>query len=133
MYLFYNVKTTGPVYLADRIVQFAWLLTDEEGNEIIRDDYLIQPDDWISIPTDATEIHGVTFEDCVRHGNPLDQVLRAFTEALSKAKFQVCHNVEFDSNMVNAEMQRCGLHASQEMLSSTKSICTMLYSTNYVQ
>jgi len=69
MYLFFDTETTGipanyraPVSDSDNwpsLVQVAWLLADEEANEIGCAQYLLKPDGF-TLPAEATEIHGIT-------------------------------------------------------------------------
>ena len=68
-------------------------------------DYLIVPEGF-NIPFDAEKIHGISTELAQTKGTPLVDVLDAFSEALSKAKFVVGQNVGFDLNIMGAEYLR---------------------------
>jgi DNA polymerase-3 subunit alpha len=115
MYLIFDTETTGlpkrwdaPVSDVDnwpRAIQIAWQLHDEMGNLLIQEDYLIKPDGF-NIPFDAEKIHGISTELAQAQGVPLEEVLKKFNEALSKAKFVVGQNVGFDINIMGAEYFR---------------------------
>ena len=115
MYLIFDTETTGlpkrwgaPVSDLDnwpRCVQIAWQLHDEMGACVDHQDYLIVPEGF-NIPFDAEKIHGISTELAQTKGTPLVDVLDAFSEALSKAKFVVGQNVGFDLNIMGAEYLR---------------------------
>ena len=115
MYLIFDTETTGlpkrwnaPISDTDnwpRAIQIAWQLHDAMGNCIEHQDYLIKPDGF-NIPFDAEKIHGISTELAQEQGIDLDKVLEKFNEALSKTKFVVGQNVEFDLNIMGCEYVR---------------------------
>ncbi len=138
MYLFFDTETTGlpsnwqaPVTdLANwpRLVQVAWILFDESGNEIERGDHIIKPIGF-SIPLDASNIHGITTEKANSDGVNLRYVLDEFDNQLEKAAYLVAHNIAFDEKIMGSEFLR------NNMLNSIplkRKICTMLSTTDYV-
>lgn len=67
-YLFFDTETTGTRnYKAPstdtrnwpRLVQIAWILTDEEGNRTHEGNLIVKPDGF-TIPADAVRVHGIT-------------------------------------------------------------------------
>ncbi|QNJ97198.1 DNA polymerase III subunit alpha [Constantimarinum furrinae] len=118
MYLIFDTETTGlpkrwdaPVTDSDnwpRCVQIAWQLHDAMGNMVEHQDFLVIPDDY-NIPFDAEKIHGISTELAKKEGEPLAEVLRKFSEVLSKTKFIVGQNLGFDINIMGAEFHRLGL------------------------
>ncbi len=118
MYLIFDTETTGipkdfraPVSDSDnwpRCVQIAWQLHDDLGRIVEHQDYLVRPDGF-NIPFDAEKVHGISTELAEKEGIPLTEVLSMFLETLKKAKFVVGHNVNFDRNILGAEMYRLGL------------------------
>ena len=119
MYLIFDTETTGlpkrwdaPVTDTDnwpRCIQIAWQLHDAMGNLIEHRDYLVQPDGF-TVPFDAEKIHGVSTELAQQEGVPLAEVAEKFAEALSKTKFVVGQNVDFDLNIMGAEFHRLEMH-----------------------
>jgi DNA polymerase-3 subunit alpha len=120
MYLIFDTETTGlpkswnaPITDTDnwpRCVQIAWQLHDKMGNLIEHSDFLIQPDGY-NIPYDAERIHGISTELAQEQGISLDKSLELFNEALSKTKFIVGQNLNFDLNIMGCEFHRLGVES----------------------
>ena len=120
MYLIFDTETTGlpkswnaPITDTDnwpRCVQIAWQLHDEMGDLIEHNDFLIQPDGY-NIPYDAERIHGISTELAQEQGISLDKSLKLFNEALSKTKFIVGQNLNFDLNIMGCEFHRLGIES----------------------
>ena len=118
MYLIFDTETTGlpkrynaPVSDSDnwpRCIQIAWQLHDAMGNLIEHQDYLVKPDGF-NIPFDAEKIHGISTELATAEGISLKEVAEKFQNALSKTKFIVGQNVDFDVNIMGAEFFRLGI------------------------
>ncbi|MGB0892435.1 MAG: DNA polymerase III subunit alpha, partial [Flavobacteriaceae bacterium] len=118
MYLIFDTETTGlpkswnaPITDTDnwpRCIQIAWQLHDELGNVIEHNDFLIQPDNF-NIPYDAERIHGISTELASEQGITLDECLILFNEVLSKTKFIVGQNLNFDLNIMGCEFHRLGI------------------------
>ena len=135
--LFFDTETTGvPLnYKASssdtknwpRLVQLAWVLTDEEGNRIHTGNLIVKPEGFI-IPTDATRVHGITTQRANEEGVPLAEVIEQFKADLDVATYIVGHNIEFDKKIVGAEMIRLGM---KDIMDSKKSYCTMQSSINF--
>lgn len=125
MYLIFDTETTGlpkrwnaPITDTDnwpRCIQIAWQLHDELGNLVEHQDMLIQPDGF-NIPYEAEQIHGISTALAEQDGVPLNQALELFNEALSKTKFVVGQNVDFDINIMGCEFHRMGVENSMTAL-----------------
>ncbi|KQC30216.1 DNA polymerase III subunit alpha [Flagellimonas eckloniae] len=121
MYLIFDTETTGlpkrwnaPITDTDnwpRCIQIAWQLHDELGNLVEHQDMLIQPDGF-NIPYEAEQIHGISTALAEEDGVPLSEALELFNDALSKAKFVVGQNVDFDVNIMGCEFHRLGVENS---------------------
>ena len=117
-YLFFDTETTGVPrnYKAPssdtrnwpRLVQLAWILTDENGSRIHTGSQIVKPDGFV-IPADAARVHGITTQRAMVEGIPLNEVISQFKADLDVATCIVCHNVEFDKKIVGAEMIRLGM------------------------
>ncbi|MEA3445712.1 MAG: 3'-5' exonuclease [Bacteroidota bacterium] len=137
MYLFFDTETTGlpknwkaPVTDLNnwpRMVQIAWILCDNEGNQIESDDFIIKPENFI-IPIGASNVHGISTEKAVSEGVELEQVLNKFNKLVEQTDFIVAHNISFDEKIIGAELLRKGIKSSFER---KKKLCTMKASTNY--
>lgn len=138
MYLFFDTETTGlplshkaPASDIDnwpRLVQIAWTLTDEAGNELRSQAFIIRPDGF-NIPVSATRIHGITTATARRLGVEIKRALTAFSKDLSAAEVLVAHNVQFDERVVGSEFFRAG--RKKNPLSPKTLFCTMRSSTSY--
>ena len=115
MYLIFDTETTGlpknwnapitDVSNWPRCVQIAWQLHDDMGRMVSHEDFLIIPENY-KIPYDAEQIHGISTDLAMQQGKPLNEVLDLFNEALSKTKFVVGQNLNFDLNIMGCEFHR---------------------------
>lgn len=115
MFLIFDTETTGlpknhkaPVSDSDnwpRLVQLAWQLHDETGKLINNKNYIVKPDGY-TIPFNSEKIHGISTERALRDGYDLSFVLDEFNKDLKRSKYNVGHNIEFDINIVGAELYR---------------------------
>jgi len=125
MYLIFDTETTGlpkrynaPVSDSDnwpRCIQIAWQLHDDMGNVLEHEDYLVQPEGF-NIPYDAEKIHGISTELAQEKGATLAEVVSKFSEVLSKTKFVVGQNIDFDVNIMGAEYYRLGVENPLETM-----------------
>ncbi len=121
MYIIFDTETTGlprnwnaPITDTDnwpRVIQIAWQLHDDMGRLVEHKDFLITPDGF-DIPYDSEQIHGISTELATKLGIPLKDALIQFNEALSKAKFVVGQNVQFDINVWGCEYHREGIETA---------------------
>lgn len=137
MYLFFDTETTGiprnykaPVSDLQnwpRLVQIAWMLADEEENEVTSAEYIVKPDGF-TIPKDAAEIHGITTEIAIRNGVDLKIILNEITSNIEKAFVLIAHNIQFDEKILGAELLRVSY---PNIVESKERRCTMQSATNY--
>ena len=137
MYLFFDTETTGIPrnYKAPasdlknwpRLVQIAWLLADEEANEVSSAEHIVKPEGFV-IPKDAAKIHSITTEFALRNGVDLQSVLTAVAANINKASVLVAHNMQFDEKILGAELLRAGY---PNVVESKERRCTMQATTNY--
>ena len=138
-YLFLKTNTTGlprnwkaPITDTDnwpRMVQLAWILSDNNGNTTESMEFIVKPENY-EIPFDATMIHGVSTGRAMNDGVNLRSVLTIFNERINEADYIVGHNVQFDMNVIGAELLRKNIPTE---LFNKKKICTMRASTDYCQ
>jgi DNA polymerase III subunit epsilon len=137
MFLFFDTETTGlpknwraTVHDIDnwpRVVQLAWQFYDEVGNVIIEANRIIKPVGFI-IPTQASDVHGITTEIALKEGIDLREALLEFADILSVAQYLIAHNISFDENVTGAEFLRTQLPLE---LFSLPKYDTMKASTDY--
>ncbi len=118
MFLIFDTETTGlprnynaPLTDFDnwpRMVQVAWQLHDAKGNLINCNSIIIKPEGY-TIPFNAVQIHGITNERAIEEGQDLKTVLQQFVDVVAQTTYLCGHNIEFDNNIIGAELLRCGL------------------------
>lgn len=145
MFLFMDTETTGtpkdykaPMTDLDnwpRVIQLAWLLTDKDGNHLNQKEHLIKPDCWVipSIETHGEKAqfwidHGFSTEKSKREGIPLRRALVEFLADLEQSEYLICHNMEFDKNILGAELLRYEMRGKK-----VQKICTMQSSIDFCE
>ncbi|MFA5300389.1 MAG: 3'-5' exonuclease [Lutibacter sp.] len=137
MYLFFDTETTGlpknykaPVTDFDnwpRLVQLAYIYTDETGNVIETGNFIIKPEGF-EISEEVSKIHGITHEIALKKGKNVKKVLKKFSAFVLNAKIIVGHNVSFDRKIIGSELLR---NEFEDVLHGKERICTMFSSTKY--
>ncbi|TNE80310.1 MAG: DNA polymerase III subunit alpha [Bacteroidetes bacterium] len=137
MYLIFDTETTGlpknynaPISDLDnwpRCIQIAWQLHDAEGKLISAVNHIIRPDGF-DIPFNSVQIHGITTERALAEGKDLKEVLAEFNEALAQTTYVAGHNIEFDINIMGAELLRMEV---ESQLMELQSIDTKNEGTDY--
>lgn len=114
MFLFFDTETTGLIQIKKgvsvipQIVQLAYILSDDKGNILEQNEFIIRPISY-EIPIESTRIHNISTEKAVQEGVELEEVLENFSKVLSKAKVIVAHNLNFDEVVVEAAYKSIGL------------------------
>lgn len=139
MYLFFDTETTGlpknyKAPLSDlenwpRLVQVAWLVTDDGGKDIKSAEYIIKPNGF-SIPAEASDIHGITDKIANRSGVAIKPVLEEIAADIATAAVLIAHNIQFDEKILGAEFLRI---SSANHLEAKPRKCTMHASTEFCQ
>lgn len=132
MLLFFDTETTGlpknwkaPVTDLDnwpRLVQLAYLVYDFDGNLIHSCNEIIKPDGF-TIPTEASNVHGITTEMASQRGTDINDVFELFLIHLKKSKMIVAHNMAFDEKIIGSELIRLG---KENFIDAKEKVCTML-------
>ena len=128
MYLFFDTETTGlPCSPTSdyrnwpRLVQLAWILTDDQGTEKQRHSLIIHPKNF-TIPKRAAEIHGITTQRARNEGVDLKFALRQFLIDTTYTDALVCHNYDYDYGVLRGELLR---HNIPDFLRDYHRYCTM--------
>ena len=88
-----------------RLVQIAWEFYNPAKECIKQESYIVTPDGF-DIPEFVTKIHGISTERAHNEGIPLIDVLKKLHILLSYNPVIVAHNMQFDSDIILAEMYR---------------------------
>ncbi len=138
MILFFDTETTGfvqdrlPVDHPDQpyIVQLAAELTEDDGEPVAGFSFIIDPGiGEITIPTKASDVHGITDERAVALGVSAEFALSAFTHLYQRADLVVAHNIKFDRAVIETAISR---HYRKIMPLRKPLFCTMEAATPIV-
>lgn len=109
--LFFDTETTGlptnwndPPKMWPRMVQLGFIQT-VGGRTFKTFDSIIKPEGF-EIPEPASDVHGISTEFATEYGRPLGEVLKTFGEAWRVSDLVVCHNYDFDANIMDGEAFR---------------------------
>jgi len=137
MYLFFDTETTGlpsdwkaPITDLNnwpRLVQLAYIIYDSNGRKIKEEDLIIKPEGF-TIPSDISDIHGITTEIALKKGKSILDVLNEFNLLINQSEILIAHNMSFDEKIIGAEFLRLEI---QNSISSKKKICTMESSKDF--
>lgn len=111
-----------------RMIQLAWLVTDEHGNILKRQSHIIYPQGFI-ITNEVENLTGITTSRAKSEGVNLRTVLNEFMDDLVDAELVIGHNIDFDKHVLGCELYRERL--DYDTLLNKKSVCTMQRSTNF--
>lgn len=107
--LFFDTETTG---IPERswnwdtdfeqyphVVQLAWM----HGCKV--ETHIIRPDGW-EIPQETVDVHGITTEYALEHGEPFASVVDMFIQDCHDAGLICGHNIHFDTSIIKANILR---------------------------
>ena len=133
-YLFFDTETTGlpKNYKAPytdlenwpRVVQLSWVLS-ENGKIVKESDNIIKVD--FPIPEASSKVHGITNEISTAKGRKVELALLDMLEDIESSEAIICHNLNFDLAILQAELLRAGLDPKI----SKKMFCTMKSAVDY--
>jgi DNA polymerase-3 subunit epsilon len=107
----FDLETTGRNSRAARIVTASVTVVDHKGDVLKEHEWLADP--GIEIPTEASDIHGVTTEQARSEGRPAQEVtaeLAAVLQELFDAGIPViAFNASYDFTVLAAESARYGV------------------------
>lgn len=118
MKLVFDTETTGllpkgkklgndTLDLYPRIVQMSWISYDDVTNEVIKKrDFIIKLPKDFKMSEECTKIHGITNEMSQECGVNIQQVIDEFIQDFRSSTTIIAHNLEFDLNLVKAEIMR---------------------------
>ena len=140
-YLFFDTETTGlpkkygrPYAETEnypRIVQLAYIVTDDTGYIIHKNMGIIKPLDY-NVPEAASMVHGIT-EEHASHGFSMNYVINNFYNVAKGCDLIVAHNYKFDSIILACELYRINIPSmlDTETFLSIPSFCTMIATSDF--
>jgi len=137
-YMVLDIETDGlPVKTISRgfieyefpeIVQISWLIVDNSGNLLMNQSSIVKPEGY-NISDESIKIHGINNELAISLGKSLKSTLKNLLDDVAKVNRVVCHNYEFDSQILIHHMRKKGL--DYELFEKKPSFCTMESSMKY--
>ena len=137
-YIFFDTECNGlPKYYNidvcitsnwPRLIQLAWIVTDEVGNIVKRQNYIIKPDGFV-INDKIAVLTSINTTRAQREGVELVNALSEFMADIEEAQLVIGHNIDFDMHIVGCELFRENMNYNKLM--TKPSICTMQKSTNF--
>jgi DNA polymerase III epsilon subunit-like protein len=113
-----------------RLVQLAWATYDAWGRLETAESRIVRPAGFL-IPEDSTRIHGISHARALEIGEPVGDVLDRFARTVdSPFEAVIAHNLEYDRNVVGAELIRADL---PNRLFERPGLCTMTTTTNLLR
>lgn len=124
-----------------RATQLAWMIVDTEtGQTLVERDFIIFPDLWFLPSVEELTAQGnknpyffeennISTQRCIDEGVPIHIVLKTFCEDILTLGVQVMvfHNLNFDFNVIAAEMSRYGASLGRQI----PKICTMMSTVEF--
>jgi DNA polymerase III subunit epsilon len=129
-HLVFDTETTGkadfraPIQAQHQphIVQLGAMLVDDSGRVFAELNLIVRPPKGITIPKEASAIHGITDEIASECGVPCTAALWTFQQIVKLADVIVAHNLEFDSLVCEAALARAEMVSA---LRDKERFCTM--------
>jgi DNA polymerase III epsilon subunit-like protein len=110
------------------IVQISWVVYDLELKKVIKTkDFIVKVDVHIS----NSQIHGITDDISQEKGVDISFVLGQFVEDFVEVDQIICHNYNFDSLVIEAELFRLERKKEIKWMYNKDYYCTMLQTINF--
>jgi DNA polymerase-3 subunit epsilon len=105
-----------------RLIELGYIVYDSTGKKIKEYDSLVKPDNWTIT---NTFVHGITQSDVIANGKSINDVLVELSKDLDQVGAFVCHNINFDMDIILAESYRAKQMELVGKIESKRKICTM--------
>ena len=136
MILFFDTETTGirKNGFVPRVVQIGALLTDDQGKTLAELNVLLKPEGFDHVPVEAANVHGFSYDLINTAGIDRSVGLVTFFELVDLADTLVAHNIEYDLDLMNIEIQERVNKSDpmtvfwKEALDKPEHFCTMINS-----
>lgn len=109
-------------------IQLSWIIFDTDSYKEEENDYILK----VPVKINNSSIHGIT-KNISDNGYYISEIIGIFLEDVKKCDVLVGHNLQFDMNMVEIELNRLGLEDEIDMLYSKKYFDTMREGKKYLK
>ena len=132
--LIFDVETTGLIKRDKKtgkknypyVVQLSWIVYDSDNRMVEKEkDYVIRLPEYVLIPKECEEVHGISNRRMRAEGQNVKVVLNYFSKDLNQCDMLVAHNITFDTSVVYEELKRNEMYYSLKKLSQIRRYCTM--------
>lgn len=110
------------------IIQLSWIIFDTDSYKQEENDYVLR----VPVKINNSSIHGIT-KNISDNGYYISEIIGIFLEDVKKCDILVGHNLQFDMNMLEIELNRLGLYNEIDMLYSKKYFDTMREGKKYLK
>lgn len=108
--------TTGLLGLWPYIVQLSYLIYNVDENELVKiKDCIIKVPYNVEISEESVKLHGITNDISYSKGVNIEDAIEEFMEDLKNCDYIIGHNIEFDINMIKAELMRLNTIITKNM------------------
>jgi DNA polymerase III epsilon subunit-like protein len=105
-----------------RLIELGYIVYDSTGKKIKEYDSLVKPNNWTIT---NSFVHGITQDNAITNGKSISDVLADLSEDLDQVGAFVCHNINFDMDIILAESHRAKQMHLVTKIESKRKICTM--------
>jgi DNA polymerase-3 subunit alpha len=110
------------------IIQLSWILFETNTYEQEENDYVLK----VPVKIKNSLIHGIT-KNMSDNGYYISEIIDIFLEDVKKCDVLVGHNLQFDINMIEIELNRLGLYNEIDILYSKRYFDTMREGKKYLK
>ncbi len=137
-YLFFDTETTGKALFKEslshkdqpHLAQIALIHCDKDLNPITQVKEYVKLPEGVSMPDEASKVHGITDEILKEKGICYIDIFEMFYKYLSNSSVVVCHNIDFDMFIMRVLATRHKNFIKKCEPVKYQKICTMKSSTN---
>ena len=116
-------------YESSRIVQIAYIILNQDGDEVKKYSTIIKPDNFT---IKNHHIHNISQEKAEKEGIDFKDMISIFYEDLKSCDTIIAHNLNFDRNILLSECYRYNLNEVVKELQSKIQFCTMIEGRNKI-
>ena len=120
---YYDPFTETHRYDSARVVEMAYVIY-ESDTMIQSSSWLVQPDGFL---IENSHIHGITQDVAERNGVTFPDLIKLLRNTMDHCDRIVAHNLDFDMNVLAAELVRYNARDLAENLFAKEKLCTMKY------
>lgn len=139
MILFLDTETTGlpksrnaspeVTDMWPHMVSVAWITSLPSDKQCV--EYIVKPRGY-TIPSAASNVHGITTQHATENGRDIEIVMDALTHRLKDCSHIACYNVQFDKSVLLSEAYRMQNQELVHLLKGMKWYCVMKRVRNHL-